>query len=354
MTGQRESKVDMTVPPRRPLVSIIVPAYDEAPNVTGTVALFHEIRRSQPDVDFEIVLIDDGSTDNTADLFIAALGEDDVARVASFSRNFGSHAGLSAGFALCRGDCAITLSADLQEPIDVIDRFLNEWRAGHDIVWAIRATRSMPKGLANKLALKFNDFFAKHADLPSTFPKEGPSQMLVSRPALDVVNAMPELNRNILALVAWSGFRQTTVAFEQKPRLANDSKWTTSKKIKLVFDSFVEFSAMPVMLMLVLGTLFTAVGLLVALVMLIIALATLSAPSTLGLIIATVLFVGGVQIGCVGMVGQYVYRAGDDARKRPLYVTRSVRDINPPASAPTFSMEDLADLNGSRTGAGRS
>ncbi|GAA0240004.1 glycosyltransferase family 2 protein [Saccharothrix mutabilis subsp. mutabilis] len=331
MTRQADLKADMSDSTRRPLVSIIVPAYDEAPNVAGTVELFHQIRRSQPDVDFEIVLVDDGSTDNTADLFIAALGEDDVARVASFSRNFGSHAGVSAGFALCRGDCAITLSADLQEPLEVIGRFLDEWRAGNDIVWAIRSVRAMPKGLANKLALKFNDFFAKHSELPASYPKEGPSQMLVSRPVIDVVNAMPELNRNILALVAWSGFRQTTLSFEQRPRPASQSKWTTSKKIKLVFDSFVGFSAMPVFLTLLLGVLFSALGFVGALATLVVALVTLSAPSTVALVLSGVFFVGGVQLGCIGMLGQYVYRAGDDARKRPLYVIRQLRDVNPPS-----------------------
>ncbi|MGW6930307.1 glycosyltransferase family 2 protein [Lentzea sp. NPDC054927] len=318
----------MTDQTRRPLVSIVVPAYDEAPNVAGTVELFRQIKQSQPDVDFELVLIDDGSSDGTADLFVAALGENDVARVASFSRNFGSHAGVSAGFAICRGDCAITLSADLQEPVEVIDRFLNEWRAGSDIVWAIRSVRSVPKGLANKLAMKFNDFFAKHADLPDSYPKAGPSQMLVSRPVLDVINQMPELNRNLLGLVAWTGFKQTTVAFEQKPRAANDSKWTTSKKIKLVFDSFIAFSIMPIFLMLFAGVIFTGIGLATVFGFLLGALITLSAPNAIGIIVGVVLFCTGANLGCTGMLGQYLYRAGDDARRRPLYIIRQLRDIN--------------------------
>ncbi|NGY61654.1 glycosyltransferase family 2 protein [Lentzea sp. NEAU-D13] len=335
----------MTDQTRRPLVSIVVPAYDEAPNVKGTVSLFRQIKESQPDVDFELVLIDDGSSDGTADLFIAELGEQDVARVASFSRNFGSHAGLSAGFALCRGDCALTLSADLQEPVEVIDRFLAEWRAGNDIVWAVRAVRSVPKGLANKLALKFNDFFAKHSDVPETFPKEGPSQMLVSRPVLDVVNQMPELNRNILALVAWAGFKQTTVAFEQKPRAADDSKWTTSKKIKLVFDSFVEFSVMPIMLMMVAGVAFTGVGLATIFGFLLGALITLSAPNAIGIIVGVVLFAAGANLGCTAMLGQYLYRAGDDARRRPLYVIRQVRDVNALAGQPPQGVVNVNPLD---------
>lgn len=318
----------MTEAALRQLVSIVVPAYDEAPNVAGTVALFHEIRRSRPDLDFEIVLIDDGSTDGTAELFIDALDEGDVARVASFSRNFGSHAGLSAGFALCRGDCAITMSADLQEPVEVVGRLIEQWRAGSDIVWAIRSVRADQRGLSSRLALMFNNVFARNADLPAGFPQEGPSQMLVSRQVLDVVNTMPELNRNILALVAWTGFRQATLAFQQRPRRADRSKWTTSMKAKLVFDSFVGYSFRPVLLTLGLSLLLMVAGALGVLATLSVALITLSAPNALAVLVGLILAVGGVQLACIGILGQYVARAGADARGRPLYVIRSVSDVD--------------------------
>ncbi|HEX4704611.1 MAG TPA: glycosyltransferase, partial [Pseudonocardiaceae bacterium] len=134
--------------PRR-LVTLLAPAFNEAENAAGLVGFFREIRAAHSDVDFELVLVDDGSSDGTAQLVVDALQEGDVARVVRLSRNFGSHAAITAGLQLCRGDAVITLSTDLQEPLEVIGRFLDEWRTGADIVWGIRRTRAIPTGLAN-------------------------------------------------------------------------------------------------------------------------------------------------------------------------------------------------------------
>src|ERR1043165_4430585 len=168
----------------KPLVTLIAPALNEADNVVGLVGFYREIRKEMPDLDFELILVDDGSTDGTAEVFMSALGEGDVARVARLSRNFGSHAAVTAGLAMSRGDCALTISTDLQEPLEAIVRFVNEWRAGNDIVWGVRETRAVPKGLANLLSRKFSSVFNRMSDIP-TYPKEGPSQVLVSRAVMD-------------------------------------------------------------------------------------------------------------------------------------------------------------------------
>lgn len=328
------------VPSRRSLVSLIVPAYDEAVNMPGLLALVRQIRAAHTDFDFELVLIDDGSTDGTAQALEESAIEGDAARIVSLSRNFGSHAAITAGFAAARGDVAMTLSADLQEPMTVIEQFLGQWRAGNDVVWGIRSTRSEPKGSAHALSRAFSRWFHRWSIIP-TYPKDGPSIVLVSRVVLDVINTMPELNRNVFGLVAWAGFRQTTLSFEQLPRPAGASKWTTAKKIKLVVDSFVEFSHAPIRVAGYVGLLLCVLGGFAALAALLVWI--LPATGTTFWWLATLILVtGGLNLGFLSVMGEYVWRSGDDARRRPVYVLRAVHDVGavaPKAAQPAVSAQ---------------
>jgi polyisoprenyl-phosphate glycosyltransferase len=310
----------------RKLVTLIAPAYNEADNAAGLVAFVREIRAAHPDLDFELVVVDDGSTDGTAQIVLDALGEGDVARVAQLSRNFGSHAAISAGLALARGDCALTLSTDLQEPLEAISRFLEAWRAGNDIVWGVRETRAVPKGLANLLSRWFSSVFQRMSSIP-TYPKDGPSQILVARNVIDTVNAMPESNRNVLGMVAWVGFTQTTIQFEQLPRPAGKSKWTSKKKIRLVVDSFVEFSAAPFLITFLMGLFIFGLGFAGLLATLLVALITLSAPVGWLIVLSAVFLLCGLNLTVLGGFGEYLWRAGDDARRRPVFILRGVQDI---------------------------
>ncbi|HEY0641640.1 MAG TPA: glycosyltransferase family 2 protein [Pseudonocardiaceae bacterium] len=318
----------------RRLVSIIVPAFNEAGNAAGLVAFFQEIRRTHPELDFELVIVDDGSSDDTAEIMRQSLGAGDVARIASFSRNFGSHAAIAAGLRLARGEAALTISADLQEPMSAITSFLDIWRAGSDVVYGVRAVRADQTAAASRMSRVFSTLFnSMSAEIP-TYPKEGPSHILVTRPVIDTINQMPERNRNILAMVAWVGFKQTVFSFEQLPRPAGESKWTTRKKLKLVTDSFVGFSSAPIRLGITSGIVLTLTGAALALGVLLWALFTLSAPSGWGLVGAAVTLFAGLQLGFLGVLGEYLWRAGDDARNRPLYILRGVHDVAAPEAAP--------------------
>lgn len=304
-----------------PLLSLVVPAYDEREGAEEILAFFHEVVGALGDLRVEMVVVDDGSTDGTSERLAQLLQPGDDVRIVRLSRNFGSHAAISAGLAHARGDAALTLSADRQEPLEAVLRFVEQWRAGADVVWGVRSVRAS-KGGGNELFAKaFSSVFNAASTVP-TYPREGPSQILVARSVIDVLTAMPEQNRNVLAMAAWTGFDQRYIAFEQMPRPHGVSKWTSAKKIKLVVDSFVEFSAQPVRWLAIAGIALGAVGGLLLVLGLVLALA---GRDGLGAVLSgLVLCVGGLLLGGISLVGEYVWRAGDDARRRPVYVVREV------------------------------
>lgn len=301
------------------LVTLIAPAFDEADNAAELVTFFHRVRDSRPEFDFELIVVDDGSSDGTPERVLDALQAGDDARVISLSRRFGSHAALSAGLDASRGDCVITISTDIQEPLEVIGRFLDHWLEGHEVVWGVRATRADAGRVSKRTSRGFSRLFQRFSGMLN-YPAEGPSQALLARPVIDAVCAMPERNRNLWAIVAWLGFAQTTIAFHQVPRRAGRSKWSTTDRLKLMVDSIVGFSVKPFVITLVLGLLLGFGGLLEILVLLIVA------PGMhWGLVLGATCLLAGMQLTVFGGMGLYLWRIADDARARPLYVVRQVR-----------------------------
>jgi dolichol-phosphate mannosyltransferase len=309
----------------RPKLSLIVPAYNEYEAAREIVDFYHDIRDRHTSFDFELLVVDDGSTDGTAAALTAELSEGDDARVLSLSRNFGSHAAITAGFAHARGDAALTLSADRQEPLEAIGDFLAQWEDGADIVWGLRSMRATKKGVGESFAKGFSKVYQRYSDVPS-YPREGPSQILVSRAVLDVLNRMPELNRNVLAMAAWTGFDQRNVYFEQLPRPHGQSKWTSKKKMKLVVDSFVEFSHAPLQWLGFIGVTLGALGVLSLIAALVLVFTPASGGAGWAMIAGLVLAVGGFNALATSVLGEYVWRAGDDARQRPAFIVKSITE----------------------------
>ncbi|WP_246852738.1 glycosyltransferase family 2 protein [Naasia sp. SYSU D00948] len=305
------------------MLSLVVPAYNERENAAEIVEFVRAIRERHPAYDFELVVVDDGSEDGTHEALAQVLQPADHATIVRLSRNFGSHAAITAGFAHAKGDAALTLSADRQEPMEAVDDFIRTWEDGADIVWGLRITRTAKPGPSEWMARGFSKIYQSNSDVP-TYPREGPSQILVSRGVIDALNSMPELNRNILAMAAWTGFRQERIFFHQLPRPHGTSKWTTKKKVKLVLDSFVEFSAAPIQWLAILGMVLGATGLVALLTGVGLLVGGLALAGAATLVSGVVLLVGGLILFGLGLVGEYVWRAGDDARRRPLYLVRSV------------------------------
>jgi dolichol-phosphate mannosyltransferase len=306
----------------RSLVSLVFPAYNEVDHANAMIDFFREIEATYPDHRFEMVVVDDGSDDDTADAVIALVAPGEEVRVISLSRRFGSHAAITAGFAHAVGDVAITLTADRSEPLEAVGMFLDQWHSGADIVWGLRSVRAQQKA-SSMLSRLFSSVFNLLSEL-STYPVEGPSQMLVARQVLDTLATLPENNRNLLALVAWTGFDQRRISYPQLPRPHGTSKWTFAMKLKLVVDSFVEFSHAPTVWIAAVGATVTGLGLILLLVSGILALLGLGAPATTAVICGCILLAGGLNLAAVAVVGEYVWRIGADARRRPVYLVRRI------------------------------
>ncbi|ALE92679.1 family 2 glycosyl transferase [Arthrobacter alpinus] len=306
------------------LVSLIFPAYDEIEHVEGMLEFYREIKSTFRDLDFEMLVVDDGSSDGTGEAILAGTVPGESVSVLTLSRNWGSHAGITAGLEHCSGDAAITLSADLQEPLSAIADFLAKWREGNEIVWGLRSVRAAKKGANDLLSTTFSHVLNTNSVIP-TYPKEGPSQILVSRQVIEVIRAMPEANRNVLGMIAWTGFSQTHIFFEQMPRPHGASKWTRKKKIKLVMDSFVEFSSAPLQWLGLGGVILASLGGLALLAAIVLMIFGKGIPGGLTLLGGLIGLVGGALLIGLQTVGEYVWRAGDDSRRRPVYILSSRR-----------------------------
>ena len=322
------SDMSELAPPCRRKVSLVVPALNEAENVPSLVDRMRRLSKAHPDYDFELVLVDDGSSDGTGTLLLATVPIDLPTVVVELSRNFGPHQAITAGLHHVSGDCAIVLGADAQEPLALVDDFLRNWAEGYDVVWGVRRTRTR-RWTSEAPSKFFSHAFSRWSNLAS-YPAEGPSGMLVDRRVIDDVNALGEHNRNIMALVAWLGYQQTRVAYDQSPRAYGRSSWTVPKMVKLAADSLLAFSATPLRAASLAGIVSAFVGVLYAIVLVVRALMGVSTPSGWPTILIVVLFLGGAQLTVIGIMGEYVWRIADEVRGRPLFVVRQVQRSREP------------------------
>ena len=306
------------------MLSIVTPAFNEAANLE---ALYARLVRSLDRIggDWEWLLVDDHSRDETFNIVERLSLVDGRVRGIRLARNSGSHVAITCGLHHAQGDAAILMAADLQDPPEAMGAMIDAWRGGAQIVWAVR--RGRPSGFA---ALYYR-IMRRVVGLEG-MPAHGADCFLVDRIVLDAFRRFPERNVSVLALITWVGFRQAHVEYDKQPRVEGRSGWTLARKVRLVIDSIAAFSDFPIRLCAYAGALFVAAALALGVV------AVLFLPSIgagLLFVLAAMIGLTGTQLIALGIVGDYVWRALDEARRRPHYLIERLAGRHPAVPATT-------------------
>jgi polyisoprenyl-phosphate glycosyltransferase len=300
------------------LISVVAPVYNEV----ETLPEFHRrVTSALADHRYELVLVDDGSTDGSGELLQQLAAGDPSVRPVHLSRNFGHQAAVTAGLDAARGAAAVTIDADLQDPPEVIPRLLEQWAAGADVVHGVRHER---RGESRRRLFVIGAFYRVFKRLSglTSFPGHSGDFRLISRPALDALNALPERNRFVRGLVSWVGFRQVSVVYERDARYAGRSKYPLRKLLHLATDGILSFSAVPLRMAAWLGLLMSLTAFMAIPVVAILRLAGLYEVSGIASVHILVLLVGGIQLLFLGVLGEYLARDYDETKRRPVYVLR--------------------------------
>ena len=312
------------MPAERPLVSIVSPVYQEEAGIEE----FH--RRLAASLDglsdelaFEMVYVNDGSSDRSLDLLEKIANDDERVRVVDLSRNFGHQIALSAGVDHAHGDAVVVIDSDLQDPPEVIPEMIQRWRDGFKVVYGVRTSRAGETRFKVWTSKLYYGLMDRISEVP--LPRQAGDFRLLDRRVVDVLDQMPERNRYVRGMVAWVGFPQCAVEYERDPRFAGSTNYTLGRMIRLALDGLTSFSDRPLRLATQLGVVVMALSFAVAAWTIIASVFDLGSSSRgWSSLMAVVLLLGGVQLLCIGVLGEYLGRVYRETKGRPLYVVNEV------------------------------
>lgn len=302
------------------LISIVIPMYFEEENVMDCYTRLSGVLQER---EYELIFVNDGSTDRTLPLLEELAAQDKRVKVISFSRNFGHQMAVSAGIEHARGDGVVLIDADLQDPPEVILEMIAKWEEGYDVVYGKRAKREGESAFKKVTAKLFYRFLDKMSDVK--IPRDTGDFRLMDRKVVNALLAMPEKNRFIRGMVSWVGFRQTAVTYVRNPRMKGETKYPLKKMLKFAMDAIVGFSSKPLRMITWLGvlTLIVGFGLLIYTV---VSKILGGAEAGWASIMVAIVFFSGVQLISLGIVGEYLARIYEEAKNRPMYIIE--KEIN--------------------------
>ena len=304
----------------RLLLSVVVPCFNEEEVIRDTSRRLVAVLEKAP-LNFEIIYVDDGSADSTPELLRELQESDERIRVVRFSRNFGHQMAITAGLEHASGEAVVVIDADLQDPPEVILEFVEKWMDGYDVVYGVRADREGETAFKLWTAKAFYRCIAHLSD--TRIPVDTGDFRLMDRRVVNALLEMPERDRFVRGMVSWLGFSQIGISYHREARTAGVTKFSFLKMLRFAMDGIFSFSVLP--LRVATWTGFAASGLAIAGIVIAVIERLLGVHGLVKgwtSILIAVLFIGGVQLICMGIIGEYVGRTYGESKRRPLYVLR--------------------------------
>lgn len=315
----------------RPVFSLVIPVWNEQAVIP---VLYERIVQVMDGLGerWEVIFVNDGSSDRSLELLMELHERDERVKVLSFSRNFGHQIAITAGFDYAEGDAVIVMDADLQDPPEVLLRMIEKWREGYDVAYAVRTKREGETVFKLWTASAFYRLIRRIADVD--IPIDAGDFRLMDRRVVLTMRRLREKSRFMRGLSSWVGFKQIAIEYERAPRYAGETKYPLSKMVRLAFNAITSFSHVPLQLATYTGFLFagiSAIAIVIAVITRLVGGQQLLGQATT---LVSVLFLGGVQLIFLGIIGEYLGRIYDEVKNRPLYIISEAYGFEP-ASLPT-------------------
>jgi dolichol-phosphate mannosyltransferase len=300
------------------MLSIVIPCFNEEKALDALYNRIEEVAKTW-EVPYEVIIVDDSSEDNSWRIIRTIHNRDPRWKAIRFSRNFGQQSAIAAGMKWSAGDAVVTMDADLQDPPEIIKTFIKKWREGYEVVYGIRANRK--EGIIKRTCYSvYYRLLRKLAD--TDIHRDSGDFCLIDRKVVDILNSMPERNRFVRGLRSWAGFSQTGIKYDRESRVLGKPKYTFSKLVKLAADGILSFSIAPIRMATILGLIVSAISFLSALLIFIWRLTSDIELPGYATIILSILFIGGMQLMALGIIGEYIGRIYDEVKKRPPWIEK--------------------------------
>lgn len=302
----------------------MIPAYNEEASLPLLYAELSKLMDSLPGYEWEVLFVNDGSRDNTLQVIKDLREKDNRICYVDLSRNFGKENAMLAGFDYVTGDCMVIMDADLQHPPHYIKDMLQKWEEGYDDIYAKRLTRGEEPWVRKKLSLMFYSILQKTTRI-EVLPNVGDFRLL-DRRCVDALRGLRECERYTKGLFCWIGYKKTYIEFEQKERAAGETSWNFRSLLGLAIEGITSFTTAPLRIATLLGILISFFAFVYMAFVLTKALIWGDPVAGFPTLLSVILFLGGIQLLCIGIIGEYVARIFNETKRRPVYIVREYND----------------------------